>query len=134
MPDPFRSYATEGDAGRRSFWIVLKWVVAREVSQLCLERDALTNQLPWDSFSSPSGSSSDIFHLSQTQIFPRSRHLPSALNAYTSHSCVCMCVYTSSLIRVHYAPLFERRNARHEAFAVSGNISTVETAKGITVR
>lgn len=30
---------------------------------------------------------------------------------------------------------FERgRNARHEAFAVSGNISTVETAKGITVR
>jgi len=30
---------------------------------------------------------------------------------------------------VHYAPVFERRNARHEAFAVSGNISAVEAAK-----
>ncbi|KYN44217.1 hypothetical protein ALC56_01339 [Trachymyrmex septentrionalis] len=94
MPDPFRSYATEGDEGRRSFWIVLKWVVAREVSQLCPERDALTNQLPWGGFSSPSGSSSGIFRLSQTQIFPRSRHLPSALSAYTSPlAFVCVCIH-----------------------------------------
>ncbi|EGI59186.1 hypothetical protein G5I_12683 [Acromyrmex echinatior] len=131
--DPFRSYATEGDAGRRSFWIVLKWVVAREVSQLCPERDALTNQLPWGSFSSPSGSSSDIFRLSQTQIFPRSRHLPSALSAYTSplaFVCVCGCVYTNSLIRVHYAPLFERRHARHEAFAVLELIRSVLQVMG----
>lgn len=107
---------------RWSSWIVLEWAVVREVSQLCPERDAPTNQgfAPVSASGSPFASRRSRY----SQGAPPTSFLPTFLQRlYLAR--VRRRARASGLIRVHYAPAFERsRNARHEAFAVSGNIST----------
>ncbi|EZA57943.1 hypothetical protein X777_01958, partial [Ooceraea biroi] len=77
--------------------IVLEWAVAREVSQLCLERDVPTDQLSRDSSSSLLASSSDyVWSTHERTTGARAR--------------------AGRPVRVHYALAYERRYAKHEAF------------------
>jgi len=101
--------------------IVLKWAVAREVSQLCPERDAPTDQLSRLRLKSASLSLFRFFFLS---FLRPSRYSQGAATFPPRGKPV-----REQASRVHYAPAYGHRYARHEAFAVSGNISAAPAAK-----